>query len=174
VTRSFVGASLAALALMASGSNDASGASGSVDRLTLEEQVGQLIVLSFAGMTPPAYVVEALHEGRAAGVILFGGNIASPAQLRELTAMLRRSGANPVVAVDQEGGSVRRLPWAPPALSESEQLRHGIVRSAAEAAASPRLPSATRFAAGALAVSPPPRSTSRVSAAPARTPTRGA
>jgi beta-N-acetylhexosaminidase len=135
VTRSLVGASLAALALMAPGSNDASGAGRSVVRLTLEEQVGQLIVLSFAGTTPPAYVGEALHEGRAAGVILFGGNITSPAQLRALTAMLRRSGANPVVAVDQEGGSVRRLPWAPPALSEPEQLAHGTVRSAAEAAA---------------------------------------
>ncbi len=45
-------------------------ARGAVDELTLEEQVGQLVVLSFAGTAPPSYVLEALHERRAAGVIL--------------------------------------------------------------------------------------------------------
>jgi beta-N-acetylhexosaminidase len=133
--RSHVIASIAALALVlvAPRSDLARGAHGSLDRMTLEEQVGQLVVLSFSGTTPPAYVVEALRERRVAGVILFGGNIVSPAQVRALTATLRRSGANPVVAVDQEGGPVRRLPWAPPVASEPEQLARGTVGSAAEA-----------------------------------------
>ena len=53
--------------------------------VTLEQQVGQLVVMSFRGTTAPAYVLQALHEKRAAGVILFGGNIASPDRLRALS-----------------------------------------------------------------------------------------
>jgi beta-N-acetylhexosaminidase len=110
-------------------------ARGGVDELTLEQQVGQVVVLSFAGTTAPEYVREALRERRVAGVILFGGNITSPAQLRALTAVLRRQGGRPVVAVDQEGGPIRRVPWAGPAHSAPEQLAAGTVRAEAEAAA---------------------------------------
>ena len=139
VTRSSATASIVALvlgvALVAPGGDGARGAPPAVDRLTLEQQVGQLIVLSFTGTSPPAYVREILRERRAAGVILFGRNISSPPQLRALTAALRMSGGTPLVAVDQEGGAVRRLPWAPPVASELEQVARGTVRSDAEAAA---------------------------------------
>ena len=106
-----------------------------VDELTLAQQVGQVLVLSFAGTTPPEYVRDALRERRVAGVILFGGNITSKGQLSELTRVLRRSGNRPIVAVDQEGGPVRRLPWAPPFTSAPEQLAAGTVRAEARAGA---------------------------------------
>ena len=106
-----------------------------VDALPLEEQVGQVVVLSFSGTTMPPYVDEALRRRRAAGVILFGGNITGPEQLRALTRALRRAGGTPLVAVDQEGGRVRRLPWAGPSAAQPEQLARGTVRSAAAAAA---------------------------------------
>jgi len=111
------------------------GASGSQGSLTLEQQVGQLIVLSFRGTTPPAYVLDTLREKRAAGVILFGGNIASLEQLGSLTRALRRQGGRPLIAVDQEGGQIRRVHWAGPVLSEPEQIAAGSVRSDATAAA---------------------------------------
>ena len=85
-------------------------ARGAAAELSLEEQVGQLIVLSFAGTTVPPYVRDALDERRAAGVILFGKNIVDPVQLRALTLSLRRAGWHPIVAVDQEGGLIRRVP----------------------------------------------------------------
>jgi beta-N-acetylhexosaminidase len=107
-----------------------------VDRLTLQQQVGQLIVLRFAGTTAPGYVRDALHERRAAGVILFRDNVTAPEQLQALAAQLRRAGGRPVVAVDQEGGEVRILPWAPPAASAPEQAAAGSVRDDANAAAS--------------------------------------
>ena len=62
-----------------------------VAALTLRQQVGQVIVLRFAGTTPPDYVTDALRERRAAGVILFRDNVTSPAQLRTLTRRLRRA-----------------------------------------------------------------------------------
>jgi beta-N-acetylhexosaminidase len=107
-----------------------------VDRLILREQVGQLIVLRFAGTTVPGYVRDALRERRAAGAILFRDNVAGPEQLRALTAQLRGAGGRPIVAVDQEGGDIRILPWAPPESSAPEQAAAGTVRSDAEAAAS--------------------------------------
>ena len=111
------------------------GARGGAASLTLEQQVGQLIVFSFRGTVPPAYVLETLRERRAAGVILFGGNIASPEQLGSLTRSLRRQGGRPLIAVDQEGGRVRRVPWAGPVRSEPEQVAAGSVRSDATVAA---------------------------------------
>jgi len=114
---------------------EARGTVGAVDELTLEQQVGQLLVLSFSGTAVPAYVREALRARRVAGVILFRGNIAGPSQLRALTNVLRSEGGRPIVAVDQEGGSVRRLSWAGPVAAQPEQLRRGTVRSDAGAAA---------------------------------------
>ena len=109
-------------------------ATAAVDRLTLRQQVGQLIVLRFSGTVAPEYVGDVLRERRAAGVILFRDNVAAPAQLRGLTRGLRRAGGRPVVAVDQEGGEIRIVPWAPPAASAPAQSAAGSVRADAEAA----------------------------------------
>jgi beta-N-acetylhexosaminidase len=106
-----------------------------VEDLTLRQQVGQLIVLRFAGTTPPAYVRDALRERRAAGVILFRDNVSTPGQLRALTTNLRREGGRPIVAVDQEGGEIRMVPWAPPVAAPPEQATRGTVRRDARAAA---------------------------------------
>jgi beta-N-acetylhexosaminidase len=110
-------------------------ASGTRVSLPLDQQVGQLVVLTFRGTTAPAYVLTALRKRHVAGVILFGGNISSPDQLRALTLSLREAGGSPLVAVDQEGGQVRRVPWVGPVRSEAEQVETGTVQSDAAAAA---------------------------------------
>lgn len=133
MTRRATAAALALFALTLGGTARGSTAGG--DALTLEQQVGQVLILSFKGTTMPPYVREALRQRRVAGVILFGGNITGPAQLRALTRDLRRAGGRPIVAVDQEGGKVRRLPWAGPFAAEPEQVDRGTVRWDAEAAA---------------------------------------
>jgi beta-N-acetylhexosaminidase len=104
--------------------------------LPLAQQVGQLIILSFKGTDAPPYVLAALQERRAAGVILFRGNVESPGQLRALTLALRKAGGSPLVAVDQEGGDVRVVPWAPPRPSAPEQAARGTVGRDAGAAGS--------------------------------------
>jgi beta-N-acetylhexosaminidase len=106
-------------------------ASARVDGMTLEQQVGQVILLRFRGTTAPEYVREALRQRRVAGAILFGDNVGSRAQLHALTTSLRSSGSRPIVAVDQEGGSVRRIPRAAPFASAPEQVVAGSVRSEA-------------------------------------------
>jgi beta-N-acetylhexosaminidase len=83
---------------------------------------GRLVVVRFSGPELPAYLARALRQGRAAGVILFADNVRSPRQLRRLTRAVRRAGgARAVVCADQEGGSVRIVPWAPPARPAPQQ-----------------------------------------------------
>ena len=107
-----------------------------VDRLGLRQQVGQVVILRFAGLEAPDYVLDALSERRAAGVILFRDNVESGEQLRALTASLREAGGDDtLVMVDQEGGDIRILPWAPPLASAPAQQSAGTVRSDARAAA---------------------------------------
>ncbi len=119
----------------------ASGSSSAVARPSVEELVGQRLVVAVEGTTPSAGLLRRIRRGEVGGVILFGGNIAHPAQLRALTTQLRaaaRAGGRPrlIVAVDQEGGAVRRLRWAPPGLSAAELGRRplAVVRAAGRAA----------------------------------------
>ena len=87
--------------------------------MPLEQVVGQKIVTAFAGTTPSDALLRRLRAGHLGGVVLFSANITSPAQLRALTRRIRVAAAQggnppPLIAVDQEGGLVKRLPWAPP------------------------------------------------------------
>ena len=107
-----------------------------VDRLTLRQQVGQVLVLAFGGTRAPDYVLRALREGRVAGVILFGGNVSGPPQVRALTASLQRaSGRGALVMTDQEGGQFHILPWAAPSSGEADQATPAQAAGQARAAA---------------------------------------
>jgi beta-N-acetylhexosaminidase len=86
---------------------------------------GQRVIYSYSGLTVPAALLQAITAGQAAGVIFFGGNISSPAQIASVVNQLvAAQQASPVAAplllmTDQEGGEVRRLPGAP-AMSEKQ------------------------------------------------------
>jgi beta-N-acetylhexosaminidase len=105
--------------------------------LSLEQQVGQLVVLRFAGTTAPAYVRRALREDRVAGAILFRDNATSPDQVTALTRQLRASAGSsrPLICIDQEGGGIRILPWSPPSAAQPDQGAAGTVRTDARASA---------------------------------------
>jgi beta-N-acetylhexosaminidase len=82
--------------------------------LTLREKVGRLLVVGFTGRTAVrgSAVARAIAAGELGGVILFDRNIASAAQLADLTgglAALAPGTARLIIAVDQEGGRVTRL-----------------------------------------------------------------
>jgi beta-N-acetylhexosaminidase len=115
---------------------DVRAARAAVDRLPLSRQVGRLVVLRFNGTRAPAYVHDLLRGGRAAGAILFRDNLTGPAGARTLVASLRRGVTpTPIVCVDQEGGEIRILPWAPPSRTAPAQAAAGTVAADAEAAA---------------------------------------
>lgn len=102
-----------------------------VDELTLEQQVGRMVILRFAGTEPPGYVRRALRERRTAGAILFRDNVVDAEQLRRLTRALRRAspGIAPLICVDQEGGPIRILPWAQPERAAPAQQAWDSVRA---------------------------------------------
>jgi beta-N-acetylhexosaminidase len=87
--------------------------------LTPEQVAGQHVVFPFAGRTPPRALLRRIRRGEAAGVIFLGANLGTAAQVRALTRTLRRArpprglAAPLLLMVDQEGGSVKRLPGAP-------------------------------------------------------------
>ncbi|HKG03272.1 MAG TPA: glycoside hydrolase family 3 N-terminal domain-containing protein [Conexibacter sp.] len=109
-----------------------------VARMPLRRQVGQLLIVSFDGTSAPGYVLGALREGRVAGAILFGGNAPSAASVRALTAQLRRAtgaGAPAIVCLDQEGGEIRTLQFAPSAVGQAGQPTPTAAARAATATA---------------------------------------
>lgn len=84
--------------------------------------IGQKLMVAMAGTTPSAALLGRIERGEVGGVILFGANIRSAPQVAALTRTLRAAaaaGGQPplLVATDQEGGSIRRVPWAPPTIS---------------------------------------------------------
>ncbi len=81
--------------------------------LTLEQKVSQLLVAGFEGTTPGADAVRAVQEYQVGGLILFGRNIESAAQLTDLTNALKALNGDHLplfLCVDQEGGRVDRMP----------------------------------------------------------------
>ena len=100
----------------------------SVARATLAQLVGQKLVVRMDGTTASADLLGRIKRGEVGGVILLGFNITSPSQVTALTAQLRgaaAAGGQPhlLIGVDQEGGSVKRIPWAPPTLSAPQMGR---------------------------------------------------
>jgi beta-N-acetylhexosaminidase len=107
-----------------------------VDRLTLRQQVGQLTISSFPEPVAPGYVRRRLRARETAGVILFGVNAAARPQWRRLTGSVQvPADGEALVMVDQEGGEVRTVGWAGPALAQPQQGGPSDVRRTAQAAA---------------------------------------
>jgi beta-N-acetylhexosaminidase len=78
------------------------------------------VVMSAVATTPKPSFVDHVRDGDMGGVI-FVGHWSSSAQIaavsKELKAAACQGGTPLLVAVDQEGGAIRRLPWAEPAAS---------------------------------------------------------
>ena len=93
--------------------------------LTPRQLAGQRVIYAYSGATPPRSLLARIRNGEAAGVIIFGPNIASAVQLRSAIREMQRANAESgihvplLVMTDQEGGQVQRLPWAP-SLSEKQ------------------------------------------------------
>jgi beta-N-acetylhexosaminidase len=67
------------------------------------------LMLDIAGLTLSAEDQKLLAEPQVGGLILFGRNVESPQQVRDLTDSIRAVRPDILIAVDQEGGRVQRL-----------------------------------------------------------------
>jgi len=67
-----------------------------------------VLIPPFPGGREPDWIRAALTDGLA-GVTLFGLNVQDNRQLAALTARLRAATAEPIIAIDEEGGDVTRI-----------------------------------------------------------------
>ncbi len=79
-----------------------------VDPAALRRQIATTLMPGFAGTTLPEWLAQRLRDGLGA-VCIFGPNIVSWAQLRDLTDDIRAANPLAVIAIDEEGGDVTRL-----------------------------------------------------------------
>ena len=101
-----------------------------VAQLSLRQKAAQVLMLGFpegALSTPDSTLNQLLDQAPPGGVILYGRNVGSSAQVGELTEQLqqaaRETGAAALlVAVDQEGGPIRRIEEGVPAVPSARTL----------------------------------------------------
>ncbi len=126
----------------AAGSHPAAPPPAALPRLTPAQMAGQRVIYSYAGLDPPATLLGWIRHGEVGGVIFFGANIASPAQITGVIRELDQANASPqnplhavplLLMTDQEGGQVRRLPGQP--LRSEKQIGESARPAAAAAAA---------------------------------------
>jgi beta-N-acetylhexosaminidase len=102
---------------------------------SLAQMIGQRIMVGLPGRVASQALLGRIRAGEVGSVILFAANIGSPGQTRRLIDSLQeaaRAGGNPplLIATDQEGGQVKRLPTLPPRLSPPQLVATGDVRRA--------------------------------------------
>lgn len=82
--------------------------------LTLEEKVGQVMMITVPGKKMNGSTLSLLRRVKPGGVILFGYNVGSASELKAYTAAMQRTavtvwGEPLLISVDQEGGRVHRI-----------------------------------------------------------------
>lgn len=90
-----------------------------MDQMSLDEKLGQLLLVGFRGTTASDDIKRAISDYHVGSVIYFDydvetktreRNISSPAQLQELSQELQNIARIPLfISVDEEGGKVSRL-----------------------------------------------------------------
>ncbi len=105
-----------------------------VSKMSIEEKVGQLFIVGFPQQQLEQKLKQHLRKNKLSAFLLFKRNIADLNQVRDLNKSLfilskELTGFPPILAVDQEGGFVNRLPIKPSlphaisiGLSKSPQL----------------------------------------------------
>jgi beta-N-acetylhexosaminidase len=82
----------------------------STERARLRRMLGQRLLVCVLGRELTGEKKTMIHAGHVGGVVLFGRNIADKKQLRTYIGRIQASSPVPLfIAVDQEGGAVRRL-----------------------------------------------------------------
>lgn len=95
-----------------------------IRHFSLNQLVGQRVIFSYPGATPPQSLMDEITAGSVGGVIFFGENITSLEQIAAVITQLKQAHAQSgspfplLLTTDQEGGYIRRLRGQAPVLSE--------------------------------------------------------
>lgn len=119
-----------------------------VTSMTLEEKIGQMMMVGYEGLEPSPEITSAIQEKHIGAVILFGRNIDTHEQVTASNAAMQtlavqaKAPAKLMIAIDQEGGATRRFTDIGPYYSEPMIGEMG--GEAASAAAQQQASSAAR------------------------------
>jgi beta-glucosidase-like glycosyl hydrolase len=81
-----------------------------VSKMTLDEKLGQMLIVQFTGLEPTPDAVQMINAQGAGGILYFAANISSVKQIQSLNAQVQQMSSIPVLtSIDQEGGTVNRL-----------------------------------------------------------------
>jgi beta-N-acetylhexosaminidase len=81
-----------------------------LQRLTLDDELGQMQMVQFDGLVPTPDAIQMINAEGAGGMLFFQANIRSASQIRSTNAQLQHIAPIPLLlAVDQEGGYVNRF-----------------------------------------------------------------
>ncbi|WP_249292235.1 glycoside hydrolase family 3 protein [Metabacillus flavus] len=86
-----------------------------LSRMTVEEKVGQLMMVGFYGTEESTSVKDLIQNKKIGGIIYFDRNMSSPGQAAELSNSLQQTAVEGkhslplMIAVDQEGGAIMRM-----------------------------------------------------------------
>lgn len=88
-----------------------------LDKLSLEQRIGQLFIIGFDGKVLNSEIENLIKEMHPGGILLLKRNIENENQLKELISSLQEialkdTGLPLFVVVDQEGGLISRISWA--------------------------------------------------------------
>lgn len=103
-----------------------------VERMSLTQQLGQLFMFQAVGVEMSSSFLASLQSAQPGGVIFFGANIGSNDQVKQFVGDVHNSvhPLPPLVAIDEEGGPVVRLPQDPvPGAVELGLMKNKTVRS---------------------------------------------
>jgi beta-N-acetylhexosaminidase len=94
-------------------------------RIPLRRLVGQRLMVRITGTSASSALLRRVRRGEVGGVIVFPDNVGSRAQLKALTGRLTRAAraggsSGFLIAVDLEGGTVKRLAAGPPYQSPAQ------------------------------------------------------
>ena len=97
-----------------------------LDFLTLDEKIGQLLIVGFEDSIINDYNIKMIEEYKVGGFILFSRNIIDENQLLDLVNNLKvenKDNSVPLfISIDEEGGKVSRLPNTYKKLPESKSI----------------------------------------------------
>ncbi len=85
------------------------------DGMTLEEQIGQLLMVGFWGSSPSREIIDLIQRYHVGNILLFSRNVRDTRQVLELTQSLQLIAKEAgqryplLIAIDQENGIVQRL-----------------------------------------------------------------
>src|SRR5713226_7852210 len=83
--------------------------------MTLEEQLGQVLMVGFSGSTPSQEIIDLIQRHHVGNILLFARNVRDARQVLELTQRLQMLASEAgqryplLIAIDQENGLVQRL-----------------------------------------------------------------